>query len=398
MNFMALFSKGQDFKNILVLDIGTASVNALLVRAAKNSPSEIIFSAKAGLRLLENPDFRSMWRYAKESLLGVIAVLKKEHNGIPLDLIFVVFSSPWYVSQTRIVKMERPESFIVSQKLFDEMVSEELELFRARSQKKFGFSSENIAIMEQEIMKVTLNGYSVQEPLKKKTRQLELALYASLARKELLEDLENLLEHQLGRARVKINSSPLALFEVLKEMVGLEEGFLLVDMGGEITEISLVERGIIEEVLTFARGGHFVVRRLASGLSIGLEEALSLLKSKTRGDLKDSLGRKMIMILEEAGKEWFRFFLKALGDLGKSRPLPQTLVLVGGVSGLEVLRKQMESEELSRFTILGRPFKVLTLLPANLEERIKIGALDSKDPQMALPLLLILAASKNVWE
>ncbi|MDP3785359.1 MAG: hypothetical protein Q8R12_04880 [bacterium] len=395
---MALFSNSQDFKNILVLDIGTASVNALWARSAQNSPPEIFFSTRAGLRLLENPDFRSMWRYVKESLLGVIAALKKEHNRIRFDLVFVVFSSPWYVSQTRIVKMERLESFTVSQKLFDDMVSEELELFRARSQEKFGLSSDNIVIMEQEIMKVSLNGYPVPEPLKKKTRQLELALYASLARKELLEDLGNLLEHQLGRAKVKINSSPLALFEVLKETVGLEEGFLLVDMGGEITEISLVERGMIEEVLTFARGGHFVVRRLASSLGVGLEEALSLLKSKTRGDLKSSLDQKMGGILEEAGKEWSRLFFEALGGLGKSRPLPQTLVLVGGASGLEVLRKQVESEELSRFTILGRPFKVLTFLPENLEDRIKTGVLDSKDPQMTLPLLLVLAASKNAWE
>ncbi|MBI4059680.1 hypothetical protein HY406_01295 [Candidatus Giovannonibacteria bacterium] len=395
---MALFSSSQNLKNILVIDVGTASVNALWVRAARSSQPEIVFSSRAGLRLLENPDFRSMWRYVKEALLGVIAALKREQKRIPFDLVFVVFSSPWYVSQTRIVKMERLEPFTVSQKLFDDMISEELELFRARSQEKFALSSENISVMERAIMKTSLNGYPVPGPLKKKTRQLELALYASLARKELLEDLENFLEQQFGRVGVKMNSSPLAFFGVLKDMVGPEEGFLLVDIGGEITEISLIQHGIIEEVLTFARGGHFIVRRLASSLGVGLEEALSLLKSKSRGDLKNSLDQKISKVLEEGGEEWFRLFFEALGDLGKSRPLPQTLVLVGGASGLEVLRKQTESDKLSRFTILGLPFKVLFFLPENIEDRIKTGAVDRKDPQMTLPLLLVLAASKYALE
>lgn len=384
-------------KKILVLDIGTASLNALVAEVSPERPPEVLTSLRLGLRLLDRADFKSLWRYVKEALVQVITTLQKDNRRFYPELISVVFSSPWYLSQTRIIRTQRAEMFQVTPGLVQEMISEELELFRKKSQEKFSLSSENITVLEHEVMKTVLNGYAVDHPFKKKTRSLELSLYMSLSRKELLEELQNLLEHYFGRTPLKINSSPLALFRILKDFLDSEEGFILVDVGGEITEISLIHQNIVEEVLTFARGGHFILRRLTSHLGVGLEEALSLLKSKTRGELKDTLDQKVSEVLFTAGKEWFKLFLEAASELGKGRPLPQTLLLTGGASGLESLKAELSSSELSGFTILGRPFNLVSFLPENLETVLRAAGLDKKDPQLTLPLLLVLAAAKNAF-
>ena len=391
-----MFFSSKHPKEILVLDIGTASVNAILARHAAETGLEVITSSRLGLKLLENPDFKSMWRYVKEALAGIFSAFRKDGARVRPDFIFVVFSSPWYLSQTRIIRLERPQAFTVNSKLLEEMISEELRLFTQKSQEKFQLSSEGIYILEHDVMKAALNGYPVRQAVGKKARELELCLFMSLSRRELMEELRNILEHWFGRCPVKISSSSLELFRILSERLDAQEGFLLADVGGEITEISLVHGRIIEEVLTFARGGHFIVRNLASNLGIGLEEAFALLRSKTRGELKDSLDKKVTAVLEAVGKEWFRLFAQAVSELGRARPLPQNLVLVGGAAGLEVLKKFSGSEELSQFTILGRPFSVITLLPENLDSGFKFGNIDRKDPQMTLPLLLSLAAEKYV--
>lgn len=395
---MALFSGRRNHKNIAVFDLGTSSVNGFWVRAFKDGSAEIAASTRAELKMLENPDFRNMWRYLKDALLLAVSNLKKNVRPREIDFVFVVFSSPWYLSQTRIVQMKRPRKFVIAKKLLEDLVFEEIEIFKKKSQEKFSLPAAELEVLEHDIMKVVLNGYEVKDPIKKEARELVVALYASIFRKETLEEFRDIFEYEFGRAPVKITSSPLALFNVLKDAVSPEEGFVLADVGGEITEISLIRHHIIEEVVTFARGGHFVVRRLASGLGVGLEDAFSFIRSKTRSELKGSLDERVSAILNDAGKAWYELFFQALSEIGKDNPLPQTLILLGGASGIEALKKESESPELARFTILGRPFSVLTLLPEAFTEKISSSGIDRKDPQMTLPLLLVLGAVKNAWQ
>src|SRR3990172_3392766 len=73
-----MFFSSKHPKEILVLDIGTASVNAILARRTAETGLEVITSSRLGLKLLENPDFKSMWRYVKEALAGIFSAFRKD--------------------------------------------------------------------------------------------------------------------------------------------------------------------------------------------------------------------------------------------------------------------------------------------------------------------------------
>src|SRR3989344_6262569 len=181
---MALFSGRRNHKNIAVFDLGTSSVNGFWVRAFKDGSAEIAASTRAELKMLENPDFRNMWRYLKDALLLAVSNLKKNVRPREIDFVFVVFSSPWYLSQTRIVQMKRPRKFVIAKKLLEDLVFEEIEIFKKKSQEKFSLPAAELEVLEHDIMKVVLNGYEVKDPIKKEARELVVALYASIFRKE----------------------------------------------------------------------------------------------------------------------------------------------------------------------------------------------------------------------
>lgn len=392
------FSRPKETKNILVFDIGSSSVNSFLVRSSKDAGPELLANTRVTLPLLDNLDLEHLERHTRKAVREISEHFRKDFSKTPPDLIFAVISAPWYFCETKIVKLARREPFIISEELVSSLVADELELFKPRAQEKFSMLAEEIEILESEAMRFTVNGYHLKSPFGKKTTQLELALYASAARKNFLSTLREIWRHFFGEISVEVGSEPLALFRVLSEMVNPQEGFVLVDVGGEITEVYLVRGGVLENVIAFNWGGNLMIRRLASLLKVDLGEALSIFKTKVRGELNPALDEKIVPALKGVCSQWQGFLAESLSGLGKNEPLPQTLLLLGGAAGSEALKSCATAQELASFTILGKPFNVLTFIPENLEGRIQVRGLDRKDPQMTLPLLLVLSASNYAWK
>ena len=382
-------------KHILVVDIGTATVNAFLVRQNPHRPPEVLSTKRFNLGLAENPDFLRMWRQVKGALRELASFLKSTSEGAHVDMVFTVLSSPWYASQTRLVHMEPKKEFFTTEEILRKLVREEQDLFEKKMQARFALPQGSLAPLEGDIMKSALNGYHVRSPLKKKARFLDLAVYVSFVRKEVLEDIFEIFRQAWRQADMRVCSGPLMLFRALQGALNFEEGFILLDVGGEITEIFLIRKFMIESMATFLRGGNSLIRRLAARLNMPFAEAAGLLKLQGRQDGKESLKKTLSQALEEGTKEWAEFFSEALGELSPNGYLPATLVFLGGGAGIDALKTATESERFSRFNALGKPFRTVTILPENLRQNLEGSAIDRKDPQMTLPLLFVLSASEN---
>ncbi len=392
---MNLFDK-KNKRHIVMFDIRTSSIGAFAFKKESGKLPEVLAFSKIPLRLLDAPGSSSMENSVLKTFEDTSKALTSSFKDVIPDMIFVVLSSPWFQSQTRSVKISRESPFIVTQKFLDDIIRDETDLFIKRSEETFSSRADQLEVLECAIMKITLNGYRVTEPIKKNAREMTMSLYLSASRREFIELIRESLIHNFGPVKIELKSEPLALFQILKDMIDCEEGFLTIDVGGEMTEVSLVRNCVIEGVGTFNKGGNFIIRRVASSLSTGLEEALSFIKSKSRGDLKEDIDQKISKILEIAGNEWRDGLVEALKIIGKSNTLPQNLVLTGGASGIEMLKQKSQSAELTPLTILGKPFNVIVFMPQDLESRINPGALDKKDTQLTLPLLLATDLIKNV--
>ncbi|MBI2610013.1 hypothetical protein HYW53_02445 [Candidatus Giovannonibacteria bacterium] len=389
------FKNSKESKKILVIDIGTSSINGFYIEIISGKKPRILKTLHRDLEFLNDPNFQTMWGNIKSGILEIFTFFKKNDAKFHVDFAEVILSSPWYLSQTRMVRVKRDYIFTVNEGLVDDLIEEETAAFLKKSVSHLKMEVRELAVLEKYVMKVFLNGYPAPQPFGKKAQELVLCLYVSICRNEIARELGDLVRHQFPRTRLIINSSPAALFQIFRRKFDPEEGFIIADIGGEITEITFVSGQVIEEVATFPRGGNFIVRRLASGLGIPVNDALTLLKSRTKGALKEELSEKIKGLIEGASKEWYKFFYETISDIGNEKPLPQSLILIGGAAGIDILKLSSQSEDLSKFTILGRSFTTQTYLPENFESELDYAGIDRKDPQMSLPLLLVLSSLEN---
>src|SRR3989344_1401099 len=330
-------------KNILVFDIGSSSVNASLLLKKENEIPVFLSFSHLRLPLLENPDFTHIERHARKAVKEIAEDVGKKNRKKMPDLIYMVLSAPWYFSETKNVKIQRRETFEVTEELVNKIMEDELELFNRKAREKIEDSID-------------------------------------------IEILEN--------AEIKLVSEPSSLFRILSEMINPKEGYLVVDVGGEVTEIYLVRNGVLENTKNFAWGANLVISRVASSLNIGLGEALSFFTAQSWGDIKEATDKKLSSSSLGVCSEWLTFLGESLSLLGREHPLPQTLVVLGGVAGSDILKKCLNSPDFASFTILGKPFDVISFIPENFGEKILTSGIDRKDSKMTLPLLLALSALK----
>lgn len=394
-----IFSKNQETKKILVVDIGSSSVNFFVFTSnKKNEVTDFSGIIHSRLPLLENPEFKHIERHVRKALRESSEDLLKKIRGEKLDTVYIVFSSPWYACETKFLKISRKEEFRVTADLLNELIAEEIELFKRKCSENFSADYEDAEIRECEPMRFIVNGYPIKNPFGKNIQELELSIYMSAVHKKFTADIEDILHHFFGRVEIKVVTEPFSLFLILSEILNPDEGFVVVDVGGEVTEVYLVQKGILNNVETFIWGGNLVVRRLASLLDLNLGEALSLFKLSSNGDLKTPTNEKVSKAVNGMCSQWQTLLSESLSALRKNSPLPQTLVLLGGVAGSEVLKGCANSTDFASFTILGKPFNIITFKPENFDGRVPLAGVDRKDPQMTLPLLLALSASKYAWK
>src|SRR6185436_7890961 len=125
---MNLFSRTPGREQLtLVFDVGSSSVGGALFSAGEGGNPHIVASARELLVLEENIDADRFLDLTLKSLEKVAAVLASK--GAPRR-VFVILSSPWYSSQTRIIKMKKDEPFVFTNELADELIKKEREIFK----------------------------------------------------------------------------------------------------------------------------------------------------------------------------------------------------------------------------------------------------------------------------
>ena len=79
-----------------------------------------------------------------------------------IDNAFVLVSSPWYISETSVVKMKEPKPFVVTESLLRNAQENIVKGYRDAHEV-------DISVLEQKIINIQLNGYPTNSPLKKKS-------------------------------------------------------------------------------------------------------------------------------------------------------------------------------------------------------------------------------------
>jgi len=387
---MFLFDKKE--KIFVILDIGSGSVGGFLVRDGHKNGLEILASIRSDIKRKEDTVHQPFHRSMEGSLRKVMKFLRNKTNKAP-DFIFCVPSSLLYVAQTRIIRINKEKSFEVNKRLLDDLIEIEVKIFKKTyaNKSESSYLGDEADMLEHDIMKSILNGYDTVKPLGKKARQLDLYVYMSMCNAKIKEKIVDIINENFAGSPVVFRTFPFVVFNMLKDHVNNKQGFMLVDISDEVTDISLIRKGILEETISFPIGRNFVLRKIGKTLNTLIKETSSVFSRLERGHSEESATKKISKAMNEAKDEWSEVFKKAIGEIAENSPLPQNLFLVGNDKVIEEFSSLVEDNFFAQFSILGKPFDVEKISLEFLDKSFDLASGVRKEKDVFLVLEMLYA-------
>lgn len=372
---------------VLVLDIGSDSVAGALVVLTQNKKPRVVYATRRMMVFQEDLNFDRFVSSMFETLKLVLQTIERKSSrylnlekfkSFTISSALCMYASPWYVSNTKVLKLAKDEPFTISQSFIDEIIKKEESKFAKQNTdatQKVGRDSE---VIERAVTSVKINGYTVSDIDGKEAKELEFTLSASLAPKNIIKRVEEVVQETFNIENIVHHSFALAAFTSLRDIFHRYNQFVLLDVGGEISDVSLIKDNSLLDTLSFPKGKHFLIRGLMSKLGMSPQEAQSFLKMYADKTLSKAMIAKSSDALAEIQNNWSTTFVDTLRRIQQHLSMPTKLFFIADTEILPLIKQFIQGTEEGSF-LDPHPIEF-----ADLREHIDITKAPKNDPFIAI--------------
>jgi hypothetical protein len=378
----------------VVFHVGSLSVGAGLVRFKKGELPKVIYTLRESYpyrEQLEPEKYVSDMvtalkkvnlRLAKEGLLHLKFT---EFGSLKIKHVFYGFSSPWSVTQTKVAIISKPEGFTLTKEMVDKIVEEQERIFEANATGGQANAKSLLHVVEKRVIQIKLNGYETSEPFGKKADRADVSIFVSLIPRIVFNKVFDVSLSTYHPRDTNVFSFPLVSFSVIRDsFLGASSDFMFLDVGGEISEISIVKDGLLLETVSFPLGRNYIVRQVARAASTTPEEAASLIRIYHEGHADAALEQKLAPVIEQASSEWVTGFNSVLGKLSMRMALPTNLYAVIHNDFVRFFMKALENERAFQFSGRDLSFQATLVNPEKLSTSVVFGKHADRDAFIAI--------------
>lgn len=305
-------------------------------------------------------EFAELVRELKTENLKDLAHLK-----LSLENAFVLVSSPWYISETSIIKMDEQKPFLVTDTLINSAKENLVKGYRDSHKL-------DVTVLEQKIIHIMLNGYPTNEPLKKKAQTLDMTVFTSFARKSSVDRIHEIIENNFHLKKISVHSQSLVSFSVISDIWHDISQYIIADITSQLTELVAVRKGTLSEASSFPKGKQFLVKAVSDAMKVSPEVAESLIRMKNDGKIEEELEAKLDVTLKTARTDWLSSFSESLGIMSASSSLPSTFFLFAPKDVVNIFSESIAAEEYQQFSFAEGKFEVKNISVADLLPYCKI--------------------------
>lgn len=317
-------------KIALICDIGSASVGISICDFSSQVPN-VLLSYRIPISIQKDfnaPELESLVvSFFNEVVKNIDDSRKKSSLSMSfghIDVVHIFFSSPWYVAKNSSVQIVKEKPFFLDQHELEEIIRMEEKKFQddLRDTKTI-VELGNIAVIERELLSVKLNGYETRNPVLKKAKDIDLSLFMSVVPHRFIQNFSNKLSSVFHTSQVFAHAFPLAVYRSISLVNPHEKSYLFLDIAGEMTDIIMVNDGIIQYSSSFSQGRNALIRELSNNLSEPFEVILSLLNLYTNKSLDNEMTKKIDTVLQDFLKKWRDEIEKILNTESGNTRFPQ---------------------------------------------------------------------------
>jgi len=324
----------------LVVDVGNFSVGVALVYLQENHIPEIILNRRLSLPLTEKwnkekslddicQNLQKLLKIVlKESAKTLHISLKKLETKKIKDVLCIV-SSPWCISKIKSYGIKEKTPTEITPRLID-LITKKINKYdletpespekQAKNLAKIGESEELYKIIEKKIIQTKLNGYITFDPINKMAREIELSIFEGKILKKAIGKIGSTIHAQVS-ANILFHSFSLTGFAIIEEMFPESHDYLLVEVGGEITELTSVRDGLIVGSTYLESGKNLFLRNVTKEFGVNPDIALSFIKLFYEKRSEKEFNNKIKDVIKHSELEWIDNFKKTLSTLKEKLPV-----------------------------------------------------------------------------
>lgn len=345
MEFLFTSKKNKKETTVVIFDIGSGSIGGAIVELPNNIGElpTIIKSVRTDIAFSESDDFDIL---IKNMLRAIDATAKNlnKNNTSSIKEIFCILSSPWYLSETRIVKMERESSFLFTKRHANELLQKEMFNLSEIYKKQYG-EVDTPQIIENIIMGVSLDGFPTNEPLDKKCKSVDLSILVSLSSKIFIDKIEGIILNNFHHIPVHFSSFISSSYIALRDKYVNQDSHILVDVSGETTDVSIIQDGILKYSVSFPQGKKTLYRYISKNKNIELRDSEELFNLYITDKLSSSIKSKVEPIFKSLEYIWSSNFIKCFENLPKDIIIPEVVFLTADNNIKKWLTQLIQKDE-----------------------------------------------------
>ncbi len=355
---MKIFSSSKKEDELfLVFDMGSASVRGAVFTIDSKKVPHILFSVSEPIKLKDELVFEDFFNSTIGALDIVLGKIFLFRVGAPKK-IFAILSSAWFVSEIRNISYTSEKSFVFDEKFADNLIQKEIaKLTEEYSHKDSEFR--DMTPIELRNTKISLNGYPVDKPLKQKTKNVEMSIFVSLSSKLFTQKVEEVVNKYFNVENVKFSSFVMASFAVVRNMFLYQDNFLLIDISGEVTDISMVKKDILNSSISFPFGVNVILRNIAKNFNCSMYNAKSLYLLYKNNQADEATMKKIDFIIKTLAKDWLRKFQESLTNFSNDISIPSTIFLTVEEDFASFFSETIKSDQFHQYTLAESKFKIV---------------------------------------
>ncbi|MDO8483147.1 MAG: hypothetical protein Q7S86_05015 [bacterium] len=364
-----LFSKKPEMKVGVVLDIGSKSVAGAVFTRSPHGKPIILYATREKLAFQKNITGERLSSNMIKALDLILFHLEKygvEHlrktgTRHTVESIDVVISSPWNASETKVLTLKFSQRSLITKALIEDLISSEEKSFERRFE---GTGHEELTheVLERKILEMRLNGYPTGKPYGKWASELEVRIFSSIISSSTLQKMKKLVTKSFPETMLRFHTFSAVAFTSLRDLFPDIQNFLIVQVGGEVSDIAIIKRGVITEIASAPCGHNNLIRefgRICDNHPLCTLEGL--IKIHGEVGIQTSEQKKVETAIAETKALWLDHFNAAISNFSEETFLPKVAFLLEEspyTSLFEVFLKEAES---SQFTATAEPLVINTI-------------------------------------
>lgn len=255
-----------------LIDISSGSIGIGIVVSSKSEAvPKLIYAHREQLRVrTHDVALARDSRVVREGILATaltylgegINALRNYEPGAQLDQLFVTCSAPWSQTISRTVTRTEDAPFKITKAGIDALMQEAEALITACIADTSEKDDTEYTVVEKATVDVSVNEYVIHNPIGQKGTTLGLTHIAGLIPHDIYKTVEEVHHKILPTTRMRVHTSMLVTFCVLRDILPALDTVCLISIGGESTEFGIVRGGLLIDNSAVPLGTHSLLRAL----------------------------------------------------------------------------------------------------------------------------------------